>query len=431
MLAACCSSSHVGSDGEFHPAMLLPHVRLVDYGVLGSKMTAAKTFEQVAPEPDEDTAVVDPAGLKYIQDIGPSGATGAAGAIYDWLGIKSDASFPERVKKEVTAEGEALYQRYGSKGNYKKVIHVVGPQLFDIEGTGPEIVETAIDRLAKAYFNTLYQYLFTRAKTLRLLPISGGLFAGRFGDDMPWITFASLERGFRQLKESDQDKILQGLKSGGKLEVCIFGEGVLPLYQTGLTAEGKPPECGPEVLSGLKAGCLATISGLESEAAQKFNGTTCVLLAKAAQPNKWLVLMENGSKGQLPRVSLSPAKGGSLDVGARVTVSGLKAEGALKYNGTQAKLLAFDAKQAKWMLELELDGNKAKIPAIDLRVKTSEEEATPGEEDIILRPDSAFELAPEEEKKEDKPAEPAEKKDGEEAKPSAEPEEEEYPEDLF
>lgn len=414
--------------------LLLPHVQIVNYGVLGTALTAEKKMEQVAPEPDEDTAIADPAGLEYIQEKGPKEASGAAGAIYEWLGIKSDSSFPERVRNEVKAEGEGLYQRYGSKGKYKKVIHVVGPQLQKLEVTGPESVEIAIDRLAKAYANTLRQYLFTQAKTLRLLPISGGIFAGPFIDDMPWITFAALERGFRQLKESDKDKLLHGLRCGGRLELCIFSGSALPLYQAGLLASGAPPAGGPEVLCGLKPGCLAIISGLESAAAMKFNGTTCTLLGKGAEA-KWLVMMENGSKAQLPRVSLTLAKGGGLETGARVTVSGLKAEAAVKYNGTQAKLLAFDAKQAKWMLELELDGNKAKIPAIDLSVKDPESEKTPSDE-IILRPDSAFELTEKKEGDMDKPAEPEDKKEGvEEGKPSGpeaeKEEEEEYPEDLF
>ena len=62
------------------------------YGVLGVSNKGA-----VADEPDSETAFVDPAGLQYIQN-GPSGAGGAAGVIYRWLGIASEPSFPEPVR---------------------------------------------------------------------------------------------------------------------------------------------------------------------------------------------------------------------------------------------------------------------------------------------------------------------------------------------
>ena len=48
----------------------------------------------------------DPAGLVYIQQIGPCGAGGAAGAIYQFLGIREASSFPDAVKAEVTEEGD-------------------------------------------------------------------------------------------------------------------------------------------------------------------------------------------------------------------------------------------------------------------------------------------------------------------------------------
>jgi hypothetical protein len=41
---------------------------------------------------------VDPAGLPYLQPPGkPGSAGGAAGAIYQWLGIHKDPAFPPDV----------------------------------------------------------------------------------------------------------------------------------------------------------------------------------------------------------------------------------------------------------------------------------------------------------------------------------------------
>ena len=49
-------------------------------------------------------AVVDPAGLPFVQELGPSMAGAASGAIYSWLGIRNDAQFPPAVSEAVTAD---------------------------------------------------------------------------------------------------------------------------------------------------------------------------------------------------------------------------------------------------------------------------------------------------------------------------------------
>ena len=62
------------------------------YGVLGVQRRRYAAIASVdspeAPPPDDATCVVDPAGLEYVQRVGPRGAGGAAGAIDDELGIR-------------------------------------------------------------------------------------------------------------------------------------------------------------------------------------------------------------------------------------------------------------------------------------------------------------------------------------------------------
>jgi hypothetical protein len=41
-------------------------------------------------------AIVDSAGLPYIQHKGPREATAASGTIYKWIGINKQSSFRER-----------------------------------------------------------------------------------------------------------------------------------------------------------------------------------------------------------------------------------------------------------------------------------------------------------------------------------------------
>eukprot|EP00974_Lingulodinium_polyedra_P046566 4462236-Lingulodinium_polyedra.AAC.1 len=52
--------------------------------------------------PSDACVIVDPAGLNYIRQ-GPSGAGGAAGAVYQWLGIDRHNAFPSDVRSVITA----------------------------------------------------------------------------------------------------------------------------------------------------------------------------------------------------------------------------------------------------------------------------------------------------------------------------------------
>eukprot|EP00966_Prymnesium_polylepis_P004208 96404-Prymnesium_polylepis.3 len=70
--------------------------------------------------------LVDPAGLDHIQTKGPIGAGGASGAMYAHFQIGDLTEFPERVRDEVTAPGDAKFHCYKK---IHPVIHAVGPGL--------------------------------------------------------------------------------------------------------------------------------------------------------------------------------------------------------------------------------------------------------------------------------------------------------------
>ena len=57
--------------------------------------------------------------------------------------------------------------------------------------------------------------------TLRLLPISGGIFAGAFRERVPRLTREALDAGFAQLPEATQQRLLSRERT---LELCIFAE---------------------------------------------------------------------------------------------------------------------------------------------------------------------------------------------------------------
>mmetsp|Transcript_57286 Transcript_57286/g.166215 ORF Transcript_57286/g.166215 Transcript_57286/m.166215 type:complete len:266 (-) Transcript_57286:40-837(-) len=196
-----------------------PGARVMPYGVLGNN-NLAKRVGAVAPEPDDEMVILDPAGMHHIRG-GPSNASGAAGAIYAWLGIDADDSFPKPVIEAVTEPLKAKYHSYGGK----HCIHVVG---FDFRTRNMNKQE-AIEVLTEAYGNVLMEFCTTGKKTLRLLPISGGIFSGYWGQSMAQfstITAEALERAYWFLPPDKQH-----LVDEAKLEMCIFMTDEVPFFE--------------------------------------------------------------------------------------------------------------------------------------------------------------------------------------------------------
>jgi len=210
----------------------LPPLTVVPYGVLGVQLQTSGTMTHNGEDPGSEIAVVDPAGLQFIQDFGPGGAGGASGAIYKWLGIDQANKFPSDVRKAIRATGGAKFHSYGPH----MAIHVVGPNLAELGAAGPVSEGVAIDQLAQAYTNVLSEFLVASVKgvkVLRLLPISGGIFAGDFLEDLPRLTFTALAHGFSKLPAASQTKLTS---SGLRLEMCIFEESDLQKFQAAYSA---------------------------------------------------------------------------------------------------------------------------------------------------------------------------------------------------
>ena len=205
---------------------ILPRIRVVDYGVLGTQLGAGTGIVKRAEPPDDFTAFVDPAGLPFIRS-GPGGAGGASGSIYDHIGLRSEPAFPEDVRKAVTEECKAHYHRYQTEeGGVHHVVHTVGPML----GHGKYTWDEAVKKLAGAYRNVLAQYArFAAIKAalapkgtpvrLRLLPISGGIFAGEYQQRIAPLTLAALQAGIGLLTEKEC-RVLA--KDETQIELCVF-----------------------------------------------------------------------------------------------------------------------------------------------------------------------------------------------------------------
>lgn len=206
--------------------VFMSRLQVVPWGVLGTQITSYNQEAYKAPLPDATIAIVDPAGLPYIQKHGPSRAGGASGALYKWLGIIYDNSFPKAVQKAITKELDAHYHTYGKK----KVIHCVGPDLRQAPYLGSDC-SVVVKALSKVYLNILAE--FARApdiSKLRILPVSSGVFGGEFGKLLPEMTATALALGFRQLSAAERQRVL----SASALDLCIFNEKDYQTYSEAL-----------------------------------------------------------------------------------------------------------------------------------------------------------------------------------------------------
>lgn len=198
-------------------AGILPFVSVVPFGVLGTGMQMTGEMATVAEEPGPDTAFVDPAGLPFIKSS-PGGAGGAAGALYAWLGITNDPTFPEPVVSAINKALDAKFHAYGAK----KCVHVVGP---NFSGSGVNRQE-AVDQLAKAYQALLVEFVASGLPNLRMLPVSGGIFAGQFISEFHTITAEALQLGFAAMTPQQQQQVLLA----SRLDMCIFMEKDVKIY---------------------------------------------------------------------------------------------------------------------------------------------------------------------------------------------------------
>ena len=192
------------------------------FGVLGTSMTSSG-IKKVAALPAPGLPIVDPAGLKFIKH-GPKGAGGAAGQIYRWLGIAESDSFPAPVRNAIQAPLQAKLQFYGLNG----VIHAVGP---DFTGRSCSR-EEALGELTTVYNAVLREFAKARLGGLRMLPISGGVFAGPFAEELPTLTAAALRGAFDALPDRSQHTV-----SVARLEMCIFDESEYDAYTAAFAEE--------------------------------------------------------------------------------------------------------------------------------------------------------------------------------------------------
>lgn len=208
-------------------------VSVVPYGVLGSQRQAGNVTP-VADEPQADGAIVivDPAGLHHIQARVIGNAGGAAGSVYLWLGLDTqNQPFPIDVVRHVTAPTHARLYNYSGRA----VIHAVGPDLRRGVRQTREDDMDALDLLSKTYSRVFSEFgrhvasvgSSVDCSTLRLPPISSGIFAGPFRPAMPALSVCAINRALGTL---DAETLALVSKANG-VELCIFERHEFQSYQ--------------------------------------------------------------------------------------------------------------------------------------------------------------------------------------------------------
>ena len=183
------------------------------------------------------TVIVDPAGSEYILGNQPiTSAGGASISIYKFLAEKNTSfSFAETVRNDFEKQKDDPTS-HASVGYYKSqnvhVIHVVGPDAR----TKPFInKDTFMKALKQAYKNVFAKFIETKQKLeqtqqnkqweLRLLPISGGIFAGNQGGDMHNLTATALYEALVNLREPET------VWENVNINMCIYKEAEFANYK--------------------------------------------------------------------------------------------------------------------------------------------------------------------------------------------------------
>ena len=102
---------------------------------------------------------------------------------------------------------ERLYSR--------AVIHTIGPDFRVGKWTDRE----ASLALARAYRNVLHEFVMSGCDTLRVAPVSSGIYSGPLYNQVPVLTQEALTLGFDQLHEFDKEALLGPKK---RIELCVF-----------------------------------------------------------------------------------------------------------------------------------------------------------------------------------------------------------------
>jgi hypothetical protein len=103
------------------------------------------------------------------------------------------------------------------------------------------------------YRNIFSEFVKSGQRTLRLLPVSGGIFSGGFSAELPFLTFQGVQEGYRLLGDHEKaalmaaKQIMMPTMTTGDDDVfmgmCVFSEKELPDFEAaGFDLHGEEDE---------------------------------------------------------------------------------------------------------------------------------------------------------------------------------------------
>ena len=119
------------------------------------------------------------------------------------MGIEKNKEFGDEMKKlKKTGDATGIY--YGENHD-KVVIHVIGPDFR----ASPRTSTQAVEDLSEIYKKVLELFVDSEIESLRLVPISGGIQAGKLWTWMGTITLQALGEAYGKLEETIQEELLK------------------------------------------------------------------------------------------------------------------------------------------------------------------------------------------------------------------------------
>jgi hypothetical protein len=93
----------------------------------------------------------------------------------------------------------------------------------------------ALTILTRAYKNIFREFARLRLLKLRLLPIAGGVFAGKFMKIIPQLTRAAISQAVLKLNKRDYNHLVNAIEQSHKngsyaIELCIYEESQFCLF---------------------------------------------------------------------------------------------------------------------------------------------------------------------------------------------------------
>ena len=155
-------------------------------------------FESVFSNIDNfnNIVLVDASGI-YLKEKQPEMAGKSAGSLYKFLGVNKIKDENNNTFKNLTM-GKVVKTTYTKNENQIDVIHAYS---YDFRTSTYSSMNKAqcIKELSKVYKKVFDKFIETNKKTLHLLPLSGGLFAGIHKSNMKTITFQAIQEAYQNI----------------------------------------------------------------------------------------------------------------------------------------------------------------------------------------------------------------------------------------